>query len=145
MGPILYLLDAGDLAQLYQLQLTLTLNGEVKQNASTDLLIHKPAATLTEISSFADLRRGDCILTGTPGGVLLEMDLKTGLSIMLNMKKDAKRRAKFVAAQRAKTRFLQPGDVLELQIKSLDGSIDLGCQRNTIVEAQRLSVAANSL
>lgn len=135
MGPILYLLDAGDLAQLYQLQLTLTLNGEVKQNASTDLLIHKPAATLTEISSFADLRRGDCILTGTPGGVLLEMDLKTGLSIMLNMKNDAKRRAKFVAAQRAKTRFLQPGDVLELQIKSLDGSIDLGCQRNQIVEA----------
>jgi 2-keto-4-pentenoate hydratase/2-oxohepta-3-ene-1,7-dioic acid hydratase in catechol pathway len=126
MGPILYLLDAGDLAQLYQLQLTLTLNGVVKQNASTDLLIHKPAATLTEISSFADLRRGDCILTGTPGGVLLEMDLKTGLSIMLNMKNDAKRRAKFVAAQRAKTRFLQPGDVLELQIKSLDGSIDLG-------------------
>lgn len=136
MGPILYLLDAGDLAQLYQLQLTLTLNGEVKQNASTDLLIHKPAATLTEISSFADLRGGDCILTGTPGGVLLEMDLKTGLSIMLNMKNDAKRRAKFVAAQRAKTRFLQPGDVLELQIKSLDGSIDLGCQRNQIVEAE---------
>ncbi len=135
MGPILYLLDAGDLAQLYQLQLTLTLNGEVKQNASTDLLIHKPAATLTEISSFADLRGGDCILTGTPGGVLLEMDLKSGLSIMLNMKNDAKRRAKFVAAQRAKTRFLQPGDVLELQIKSLNGNIDLGCQRNNIVEA----------
>ncbi len=135
VGPILYLLDAGDLAQLYQLQLTLKLNGEVKQNATTDLLIHKPAATLKEIASFADLCAGDCILTGTPGGVLLEMDLKTGLSIMLNMKNDAKRRAKFIAAQLAKTIFLQPGDELELQIKSLDGQIDLGCQRNTIVES----------
>ncbi|MDX1735175.1 MAG: fumarylacetoacetate hydrolase family protein [Halioglobus sp.] len=135
MGPVLYLLDEGDLAQLYQLQLTLKLNGEVKQQATTDLLIHKPAATLSEISTFADLRAGDCILTGTPGGVLLNMDLKTGLSILLNMRNDAKRRAKFVAAQLARTRFMQPGDVLELAISSLDGSIDLGCQKSKIVAA----------
>jgi len=135
MGPVLYLLDAGDLAQLYQLQLTLKLNGEVKQNATTDLLIHKPAATLSEISTFSDMRMGDCILTGTPGGVLLNIDLRTGLSILLNFTKDEKRRAKVVAAQLARTRFLQPGDVLELEIRSLDGNIDLGCQRNNIVEA----------
>ncbi len=75
MGPVLYLLDEGDLSKLYQLQLTLKLNGEVKQDATTDLLIHKPAASLTEISTFAGMRAGDCILTGTPGGVLLNMDL----------------------------------------------------------------------
>jgi 2-keto-4-pentenoate hydratase/2-oxohepta-3-ene-1,7-dioic acid hydratase in catechol pathway len=135
MGPVLYLLDAGDLSQLYQLQLVLKLNGEVKQNATTDLLIHKPAATLSEISRFSDVRAGDCILTGTPGGVLVNADFKTGLAIIMNLKKDKKRRAKFVAAQLAQTQFMEPGDVLQLEIKSLDGSIDLGCQRNEIVEA----------
>ncbi len=78
---------------------------------------------------------GDCILTGTPGGVLLNMDFKTALSVLLNMKNDAKRRSKFVAAQLAKTRYLQADDVLELEIKSLDGSITLGSQTNKIVDA----------
>ena len=135
MGPVLYLLDKGDLSQLYQLRLTLRLNGDVKQETTTDLLIHKPAATLAELSTYVGMRTGDCILTGTPGGVLFNIDMKTGLSIMLNLKNDAKRRAKFVAAQLAKTPYLQPGDVLDLEIKSLDGRIDLGRQTNKIIDA----------
>ncbi|MFT5928437.1 MAG: hypothetical protein ACI805_001556, partial [Candidatus Azotimanducaceae bacterium] len=35
----------------------------------------------------------------------------------------------------AQTQFMAPGDILQLEIKSRDGSIDLGCQRNEIVEA----------
>jgi 2-keto-4-pentenoate hydratase/2-oxohepta-3-ene-1,7-dioic acid hydratase in catechol pathway len=54
-GPVLYLMDDGDFEQLYSLELTLTLNGEVKQNAVTGQLIHKPAKTLSEISGFANL------------------------------------------------------------------------------------------
>lgn len=135
MGPVLYLLDQGDLDQLYNLQLTLKLNGQTKQQSTTDLLIHKPAATLSEIASFADIRAGDCVLTGTPGGVQLHIDTKTALGILLNFKKDAKRRAKIIAAQLAQAPFLQPGDELELEIKSLDDNINLGCQKNTIVEA----------
>ncbi|MEP5766683.1 MAG: fumarylacetoacetate hydrolase family protein [Halieaceae bacterium] len=134
-GPVLYLIDAAELAQLYQLQLTLKLNGEIKQQAMTDQLIHKPPKTLTELSEFTDLRCGDCVLTGTPGGVLLEGTLKTGLAIMLNLKDDPKRRRKFVAAQQAQAKFLEPGDLLELEIKSVDGSIDLGTQRNAIADA----------
>ena len=135
MGPVLYLLEKEDFAQLYQLQLTLKVNGEVKQSATTDQLIHKPAATISEISNFADLNVGDCILTGTPGGVLLNINLKTALGIMLNLKKDAKRREKVTAAQLAQTKFLQPGDLLELEIQSLDGRIHLGTQRNKITAA----------
>lgn len=135
MGPVLYLMDEGDFEQLYSLELTLTLNGEVKQHALTGQLIHRPAQTLAEISGFADLLAGDCLLTGTPGGVLAGANLKVAMAILLNFQKDDKRREKFTRAQLARTRFLEPGDVLELSIRTPDGSIDLGRQRNTIADA----------
>lgn len=134
MGPVLYLMDPDDFSQLLSLQLTLKLNGEVKQSASTELLIHRPAATLAEISTFANLTAGDCLLTGTPGGVLVGGNLKAALAIILNLKNDIKRRRKFTEAQLAQTRFLEPGDVLELSIKTADGAIDLGSQRNEIAD-----------
>jgi 2-keto-4-pentenoate hydratase/2-oxohepta-3-ene-1,7-dioic acid hydratase in catechol pathway len=134
-GPVLYLMDDGDFEQLYSLELTLTLNGEVKQNAVTGQLIHKPAKTLSEISGFANLLAGDCLLTGTPGGVLAGANLKVAMAILLNFQKDEKRREKFTRAQLARTRFLEPGDVLELSIRTTDGAIDLGRQRNQIADA----------
>ena len=135
MGPVLYLMEGEDFEKLYSLQLDLKLNGETRQHATTDLLIHKPAQTLTEISTYASLRAGDCLLTGTPGGVLAGTSLKVALAIVLNMKDDAKRKEKFIAAQLSQRRFLEPGDVLELSIKSIDGAIDLGIQRNGIADA----------
>ncbi|MEZ5573818.1 MAG: fumarylacetoacetate hydrolase family protein [Halioglobus sp.] len=135
MGPVLYLMDTADFAQLFSLQLTLMLNGKIKQSASTELLIHRPAQTLSDIATFADMRAGDCLLTGTPGGVLAGVNLKVALAIILNMKDDDKRREKFTQAQLAQTRFLEPGDILELSISTPDGSIDLGKQRNDIADA----------
>ncbi len=135
MGPVLYLLDEEDFEQLYRLRLVLKMNGEVKQDATTEQLIHKPPKTLTEIAAFADLHSGDVLLTGTPGGVIINLTPRTGLAVMLNLRNDEKRRKKFTAAQQAKFRYLQPGDELELEIKSLDGSIDLGRQHNTIADA----------
>lgn len=135
MGPVLYLMDSADFAQLGKLQLTLKMNGETKQAASTEKMIHKPEKTLSEISAFAGMQAGDCLLTGTPGGILVNVDIKTGLAIVLNFTKDEKRRRKFTQAQLAQSRFLEPGDVLELSIKSADGAIDLGSQHNTIVDA----------
>ena len=135
MGPVLYLMDEQDFEKLYSLEMTLKLNGQVKQSASTDLLIHRPGPTLTDLSGFAGFSTGDCLLTGTPGGVLVNVNRKTGLAIMFNMKDDEKRRKKFIQAQLAQTRFLEPGDVLELGMKTADGSIDLGCQRNEIADA----------
>ena len=92
LGPVLYLLDEPDFAQFYELELTLKLNGEVKQQATTDQLIHKPPKTITEISAFANLSVGDCILTGTPGGVLAGHSPKAGLAIVMNLTNDQKRR-----------------------------------------------------
>ncbi len=46
-----------------------TVNGEVVQNATTDLLIFGVPYLISVISEFATLEPGDVILTGTPGGV----------------------------------------------------------------------------
>jgi 2-keto-4-pentenoate hydratase/2-oxohepta-3-ene-1,7-dioic acid hydratase in catechol pathway len=134
-GPVLYLMDEADFEHLYSLELTLSLNGEVKQHASTSQLIHKPAATLSEISQYANLAAGDCLLTGTPGGVLAGANFKVAMAILLNFQNDARRREKFTRAQLARTRFLQPGDQLDLSIRTPDGVIDLGRQHNQIADA----------
>ncbi len=134
-GPVLYLLDEGDINKIYSLELTLKMNGKIKQQASTQQLIHKPPKTLTDVSQYANFNVGDCILTGTPGGVLGGKSLKVGLAIMLNLKNEKKRRQKFTAAQKSLATFLQPGDCLELEIKSMDGSINLGKQKNMIAQA----------
>ena len=135
IGPVLYLLDKGDISQLYNLQLTLKMNGKVRQDSVTSQLMHKPPKALTDLSEFTDVHVGDCVLTGTPGGVIGGKSLKTMLAVLLNFKNDKKRREKLRVAQKSIATFLQPGDVLELEIKSLDGSIDLGRQTNTIVQA----------
>ena len=134
-GPIFYLLDEGESSKIYDLELKLWMNGELKQDANTNQLIHRPPKTIAELSTFTKLNAGDCILTGTPGGVLLQKGLKTGLAIMLNMGNDKKRREKLVAAQKGNVKFLESGDVLELEIKSPDGSLNLGRQKNVIGQA----------
>jgi 2-keto-4-pentenoate hydratase/2-oxohepta-3-ene-1,7-dioic acid hydratase in catechol pathway len=133
-GPILYLLDADEQALLSNLHLTLSLNGEIRQDATTDQLIFKPDETLTELSSFADVNKGDMLLTGTPGGVILNANIKVGLAILLNFTNDEKRREKLVKSQQS-VRYLQPGDQLQLRLRSRDGSLDLGVQNSGVRDA----------
>ncbi|WP_435022147.1 fumarylacetoacetate hydrolase family protein [Tundrisphaera sp. TA3] len=67
MGPCVvpsdYLGDPQDL------KLTLTVNGEVKQAASTGQMIFPIAAIIEFVSRFVTLEPGDLIATGTPAGV----------------------------------------------------------------------------
>ena len=51
------------------LELTTTVNGEPRQDASTGLMVHKVADLVSYISSYTTLLPGDVILTGTPAGV----------------------------------------------------------------------------
>ncbi len=44
-------------------------NGEVRQEASTELMIFPVARILSHVSSFMTLEPGDVVLTGTPAGV----------------------------------------------------------------------------
>jgi 2-keto-4-pentenoate hydratase/2-oxohepta-3-ene-1,7-dioic acid hydratase in catechol pathway len=51
------------------LELTTRVNGEIRQHASTSLLLHDVAALVSFISAVMTLLPGDVLLTGTPAGV----------------------------------------------------------------------------
>ncbi|MER2120031.1 MAG: fumarylacetoacetate hydrolase family protein [Solibacillus sp.] len=132
-GPYIYLLEDGEIDYLEKLELHLTVNGEIRQQVKTDQLLFKPTETLTEMSSIFDLNTGDLILTGTPAGVGLRLNADIlGIiydnSISYEAKVDA-----FYNSQKDHG-YLQPGDVMRLEIKSEDGVIDLGVQENKIVQ-----------
>jgi 2-keto-4-pentenoate hydratase/2-oxohepta-3-ene-1,7-dioic acid hydratase in catechol pathway len=49
--------------------LTGRLNGQVMQQATTDMMLHDIARQIAYVSTVAPLEAGDVIVTGTPGGV----------------------------------------------------------------------------
>ena len=67
VGPCITSADA--IPDPQKLQLTLKVNGELKQDASTALQIFPVAAVIEFISSYVTLEPGDIISTGTPAGV----------------------------------------------------------------------------
>jgi 2-keto-4-pentenoate hydratase/2-oxohepta-3-ene-1,7-dioic acid hydratase in catechol pathway len=131
VGPYLCLLEPDDFAYLGALELTLTVNGEVRQRDSTKNLVHDPASTLTELSGVQDLFAGDLLATGTPAGCALSVPspTKQRLGALLP---EAKKWDLFLAVQARRTQYLKPGDVVESRIRSADGRIDLGVQRNLV-------------
>jgi acylpyruvate hydrolase len=66
IGPELVTSDEADVSDV---ALTTTLNGEVMQSARTSQMIVDIPSAIEFLSSFTRLRPGDVIATGTPGGV----------------------------------------------------------------------------
>ena len=131
-GPWLTLVDAADLARLSSLRLTLSVNGEMRQDAFAADMIVRPAEALTLLSRFQPLAPGDLLLTGTPGGTALKAPAKRrgGLAGLLP---PATRWQLFFRRQAANPRYLHDGDVITATIATADGELDLGTQRNTII------------
>jgi 2,4-diketo-3-deoxy-L-fuconate hydrolase len=131
VGPYLCLLEPDDFAQLTALELTLTVNGEVRQRDNTRNLVYGPAATLSELSGVQDLFAGDLLSTGTPAGCALAVPSPTKQKLGALLP-EAKKWEIFLAVQSRRAQYLQHGDVVESRIRSADGRIDLGVQRNRI-------------
>lgn len=87
VGPWMVTADAFDPAA--PLTLTTRVNGEVRQQDSTDRLMFSFAYLLAYLSTFATLRPGDLIFTGTPTGAGARFD---------------------------PPRWLKPGDVVEVEV-----------------------------
>ncbi|MGK8436808.1 fumarylacetoacetate hydrolase family protein [Ectopseudomonas hydrolytica] len=133
VGPYLCLLDVQDMHYLKKLQLRLTVNGEIRQNDSSASLVHGPAQTLTELSSVQDFAVGDLIATGTPSGCALSVP-SPGKQRIGALLPDAVKWKMFMKVQEGRSQYLKAGDVVEASIRSSDGKIDLGIQRNRVVE-----------
>jgi 2-keto-4-pentenoate hydratase/2-oxohepta-3-ene-1,7-dioic acid hydratase in catechol pathway len=99
-GPVLVTADEIDDPQ--DLRVIARLNGTVMQDASTAQMIFPVARLIEFISTYITLEPGDVIATGTPAGV---------------------------GVGRKPPIFMQPGDVIEVEV------VGLGVLRNTIVSA----------
>ncbi|TKJ80343.1 fumarylacetoacetate hydrolase [Pseudomonas sp. CFBP13509] len=133
VGPYLCLLPPEKMAYLKNLQLRLTVNGEVRQSDSTANLVFGPAETLSELSGIQDLAAGDLIATGTPAGCALTVPspAKQRIAALLP---EATKWKMFLKAQEGRSQYLKAGDLVEASIRSTDGVVDLGVQRNRVVE-----------
>ena len=67
LGP--YLVSADDVGSPDDLDVQLSVNGELRQSSNTRLLIKKVAELIEFASSFYTLYPGDVLMTGTPEGV----------------------------------------------------------------------------
>jgi 2-keto-4-pentenoate hydratase/2-oxohepta-3-ene-1,7-dioic acid hydratase in catechol pathway len=90
MGPGIVL--AAEIPDPQALSLTTRVNGQIVQQESTSQMIFSVATTIAFLSSFMTLEPGDLIATGTPSGI---------------------------GARRQPPLFLQPGDVVEVEIEPI--------------------------
>lgn len=66
LGP---LTKAGDMGALGSQRIWLSVNDEIRQDATLEELIHKVPELIADLSKFYHLQPGDLIMTGTPAGV----------------------------------------------------------------------------
>ncbi|UCD51332.1 MAG: fumarylacetoacetate hydrolase family protein [Phycisphaerales bacterium] len=69
MGPCLVTKD--EIADVQNLKMTLKVNGEIRQDASTGQMIYSVADIVSFLSHLMTLEPGDVISTGTPSGVAM--------------------------------------------------------------------------
>jgi 2-keto-4-pentenoate hydratase/2-oxohepta-3-ene-1,7-dioic acid hydratase in catechol pathway len=96
-GP--WMVTADEIPDPTQLHLTTRVNGDVRQSAEVKDLIFDIPALIAYVTAFTALSPGDVIVTGTPGGV---------------------------GQHRKPPEFLQPGDIVEVEITSI------GILRNSV-------------
>ena len=89
-GP--WMMTVDEIGDLDAMEITTRLNGEVMQNATSDLLVHGFAEILEYCSTFVELKPGDVLVTGTPGGV---------------------------GAARKPPVFMDEGDLIEVEVKPI--------------------------
>ncbi|NIB43525.1 fumarylacetoacetate hydrolase family protein [Pseudomaricurvus alkylphenolicus] len=131
-GPFLCLLGPDEMHYLESLSLQLTVNGELRQSDTSGNMIYSPHETLSELSKFSDLKPGDLLLTGSPGGCALTVP--SGILIkLLGLLPDTIKWKAFINKQSKNDKYLQPNDLIESTIVSADRKINLGTQRNLVI------------
>ena len=131
VGPALVLLDADELKRFTDLRLTLSVNGEVRQDRTVADMIYQPVQALRALTRFQRLDPGDLLLTGTPVGTALSAPPKP-VEILTAFLPAATKWRLFFQAQAKNRKYLQDGDVIEAGVATDDRVIDLGTQRTVV-------------
>lgn len=135
-GPYFYLLDQDEMTSIHDLEIKLWVNDELRQSANTNQLLFKPAETIIELSEIMDLSKGDLIVTGTTGGVAMNLATEE-MSKVSNLTTPYEEKFKVMLESQLKLgNYLKDGDVIRCSIKSADGRIDLGEQVNKVVPSK---------
>jgi 2-keto-4-pentenoate hydratase/2-oxohepta-3-ene-1,7-dioic acid hydratase in catechol pathway len=139
VGPVLWLLDPAEVAPaLDALNLTLAVNGESRQKASSQQLIFKPVETLNYVGSVLDLKAGDLLLTGTPGGVTAPVTPRMVEIIQTHLLHDEVRRDQLRVEMTKGRPFLRHGDVVTASLSDARSGQLLGGLRNVVVDSRRV-------
>lgn len=127
VGPWLHVLEVGEWERLWPLRLRLWVNDTLRQDATTQDMVHLPHETLSRLSDAIDLEPGDLLATGTPGGCAVRAPRRC-VQQVLGLLPSAWVQAAFVGAQARSGRYLKPGDRLRSQVLSGDGRSICGAQ-----------------
>ena len=131
IGPWLTVLEPQEFMLLDNLDLRLAVNGALRQSDTTANLVFKPAETISELSTFANVAPGDVLLTGTPSGCALRVP-PPSVRRLLQLLPERAFWSLFVASQGRRPEYLKPGDRITATIRSADGRLDLGDQIITV-------------
>ncbi len=132
IGPWLTVLEREEFSRIDDLMLELDVNGVARQRDTTANLVFKPAETITELSTFANIVPGDVLLTGTPSGCALRVP-PPPVRRLLQVLPEHVLWKLFLNGQSRRPQYLKPGDRITARIRSRDGAIDLGEQATNIV------------
>ncbi|ALX05826.1 fumarylacetoacetate hydrolase family protein [Aeromicrobium erythreum] len=131
VGPVLLVLEDGELERLPELRLRLWVDGELRQDELASDMIYRPAEALAALARFQDLAPGDLVLTGTPAGTALSAPPAIVEKVGALLPPHVKWRI-FLGKQVKDRRYLQDGNLVEASIATDDGALDLGAQRTVV-------------
>ncbi|MBV8180914.1 MAG: fumarylacetoacetate hydrolase family protein [Mycobacterium sp.] len=136
VGPVLVLLDADEMKRFGDLRLRLRVNGQTRQDMTVDGdMIYPPLQALQALARFQPLDAGDLILTGTPVGTALSAPPKP-VQMIADLLPPALKWKTFFKRQAGNPKYLHDGDIIEADIATEDGAINLGTQRTVVRFAQ---------
>lgn len=134
-GPVLLLLEPAEWQRWPELHMQLSVNGQVRQDTYCRDMLHPPHATVSEFSALQNLNAGDLIATGTPAGCAAKAPGKLPMWVARHFLSEPTKWRLFIRGGVRNPRYLQPTDVMTLSIRTDDGALDLGTQRNKVVSA----------
>ncbi len=135
-GPWLVVPEPNEVADLLdRIEIRLWLNDELRQSAHTRDFVFRPETCLNDVASLMDLSAGDLVLTGTPGGVILQASAALAQILTTKLFKDSERKEAIAHEATAHARYLAPGDVMRAEMRTDDGAVDFGRQMLEVVDA----------